>query len=275
MTTTVTDQLIRQLVAGSHAEGTTRLGVAAAIEDDDRVLLIAAENNDFQPVWQLPFDLVLPGETLLWALARTVTVTTGLGVGEVTGYIGHHDRQLDGDIVRTFVFTVIAEDPERVCRWASISHRWSPDPINAALVVGDSDGHPTRTASVGPLISPPTPIDRLSAALEANAKGLLCMEAAVDLLIQQQSWLHRRDFVNSHVETDATTDTASVDWSGAVAALDAGQLPCSSGEGQLLRIASSLAEGIPIDLHDATTGLDAINTALVAHAIHHAAGHRP
>lgn len=275
MTATVTDQLIRQLVAGSHAEGTTRLGVAAAIEHDGRVLLIATENNDFQPVWQLPFDLVLPGETVLWALARTVTVATGLGVGEVTGYIGHHDRQLDGDIVRTFVFTVIAEDPERVCRWASISHRWSPGPINAALVVGDSDGHLTPTASDGPLISPPTPIDRLSAALEANAKGLLCMEAAVDLLIQQQSWLHRRDFVNSHVETYATTDTASVNWAGAVAALDAGQLPCSSGEGQLLRFASSLAEGIPINLHDATTGLDAINTALVALAIYHAAGHRP
>lgn len=95
------------------------------------------------------------------------------------------------------------------------------------------------------------------------------------LLIQQQSWLHRRDFVNSYVETATPTDTASVDWAGAIAALDAGQLPCSSGEGQLLRIASSLAEGIPIDLHDAITGLDAVNTALVTHAICHAAGHRP
>jgi ADP-ribose pyrophosphatase YjhB (NUDIX family) len=276
MTVTVTDRLLHQLVVGSHAEGTTNLAVAAAIEHDDRVLLIAADYNDFQPVWQLPSDLVLPGETLLYGLARTVTVTTGLGVGEVTGYVGHHDRELDGEIVRTFIFTVTAEDPERVCRWASISHRWSPEPITTSLVVGETEGHSTPKASVvGHLIGPPTPIDRLSAALQANAKGLLRTEAAVDLLIQQRSWLHRRDFVSIHVEADTTTDTADVDWAGAIAALDAGRLPCSSGEGQLLRIASSLAEGIPIDLHDAITGLDATNTALVARAIYHAAGHRP
>jgi ADP-ribose pyrophosphatase YjhB (NUDIX family) len=276
MTVTVTDRLLHQLVVGSHAEGTTNLAVAAAIEHDDRVLLIAADYNDFQPVWQLPSDLVLPGETLLYGLARTVTVTTGLGVVEVTGYVGHHDRELDGEIVRTFIFTVTAEDPERVCRWASISHRWSPEPITTSLVVGETEGHSTPKASVvGHLIGPPTPIDRLSAALQANAKGLLRTEAAVDLLIQQRSWLHRRDFVSIHVETDTTTDTAHVDWAGAIAALDAGRLPCSSGEGQLLRIASSLAEGIPIDLHDAITGLDATNTALVARAIYHAAGHRP
>ena len=268
---TVTDQLLHQLVVGSHAEGTTRLAVAAAIEHDERVLLIATQNNDFQPVWQLPSDLVLPGETLLYGLIRTVTVTTGLGVVEVTGYVGHHDREIDGEVVRTFVFTVTAEDPERVCRWASMSHRWSLGPITASVVGGETDGHSAPTASLDRLIGPPTRIDRLSGALRANSKGLLCAEAAMDLLIQQQSWLHRRDFVNSYVETD----TASVDWAGAVAALDAGQLPCSSGEGQLLRIASSLAEGIPIDLHDAITGLDAINTALVAHAICHAAGHRP
>jgi ADP-ribose pyrophosphatase YjhB (NUDIX family) len=274
MTITVTQRLVHQLVVGSHAEGTTRLAVAAAIEHDERVLLIAAQDNDFQPVWQLPSDLVLPGETLLYALDRTVTITTGLGIVDITGYLGHHDREIDGDIVRTFVFTVTAEDPERVCRWASISHRWSPHPITTSLVLGDTDDL-TATTTLGRLINPPTPIDRLSAALRANAKGLLCTEAAVKLLIQQQSWLHRSDFLDSHVETDTTSGTANVDWTGAITALDAGRLPCSSGEGQLLRIASSLAAGIPIDLHDAITGLDAINTALVAHAIYHAAGHRP
>lgn len=276
MTATVTDRLLHQLVVGSHAEGTTRLAVAAAIEHDERVLLIAPHNDDdFQPVWQIPSDLVLPGETLLYGLIRTVTVTTGLGVAEVTSYVGHFDRELDSEIVRTFIFTVTAEDPERVCRWANISHRWSPDPITAALVAGQTYRHPAPTTSIHPLTGPPAPIDRLSAALQANAKGLLCAEAAVDLLIQQQSWLHRRDFVDSYIDTDTPTNTASVDWTGAIAALEAGRLPCSSGEGRLLRIASSLAEGIPIDLHDAITSLDATNTALVAHAIYHAAGHRP
>jgi len=275
MTVSVTDRLLHQLVAGSHAEGTTRLAVAAAIEHDDRVLLVATMDNDFQTIWQLPSDLVLPGETVLHGLDRTVTNTTGVGVVEVTGYVGHFDRELDGETVRTFVFTVTADDPERVCRWANISHRWSPDPITASLVVGDTDPDATPTASPDRLIGPPTPIDRLSAALHANAKGLLCAEAAVDLLIQQQTWLHRRDFVNNHVETDTTTNTANVNWADAITALDAGRLKCSSGESHLLRIASSLAEGTPIDLHAAITSLDATNTALVANAIYHAAGHRP
>ena len=163
MTVTVTDRLVHELVVGSHAEGTTRLAVAAAIEHDDRVLLIATEDNDFQLIWQLPSDLVLPGETLLDGLARTITITTGLGVVEVTGYLGHFDRELDGEIVRTFVFTVTAEDPERVCHWARTGHRWWPGPITAYLVVGETDGCPLPTASPGRLIGPPTPIDRLSA----------------------------------------------------------------------------------------------------------------
>lgn len=103
-------------------------------------------------------------------------------------------------------------------------------------------------------------------------------------MIKQQSWLHRRDFVDGFVDAvnpstrpqpTRYTDTAFVDWVGALAALDAGRLRCSSGEGQLLRIAASLAEGIPVDLRDAITGLDTINTGLVARAICHAAGHRP
>ena len=36
MTTAVTDQLLPDLVVGSHAEGTTRLAVAAAIEHEHR-----------------------------------------------------------------------------------------------------------------------------------------------------------------------------------------------------------------------------------------------
>lgn len=275
MTVAVNDRLVHQLVVGSHAEGTTRLAVAAAIEHDERVLLIANHDDDCQLIWRLPSDLVLPGETLLHGLARIVNLTTGLAVAEVTGYLGHHDCDVDGEIVRTFVFAVGAEDPERVCRWADFSHRWSADPITASLIVGETDGHPSSSVAHGRLIDPPTPTDRLSAALRANAKGLLCSEAAVELLIRQQSWLHRSDFVNSHIETDTTTRTATVDWTGALAALDAGLLACSSGEGQLLRIASSLADGAPIDLRAVITGLDAINTALVAHVICHAAGHQP
>jgi hypothetical protein len=67
---------------------------------------------------------------------------------------------------------------------------------------------------------------------------------------------------------------ARVDWRAAVTALDAGRLPCSGSEGQLLRIAASTAEGIPVDLGEAVTSLDEANLALVARAVLHAGGHR-
>ncbi len=67
---------------------------------------------------------------------------------------------------------------------------------------------------------------------------------------------------------------AAVDWEAAVAGLDTGRLPCSSGEGQMLRLAASLAEGVRLDLGSALSGLDERNATLVAAAVLHAAGHR-
>jgi hypothetical protein len=114
--------------------------------------------------------------------------------------------------------------------------------------------------------------------LRASARGLYCAEAAVRLLIGHLSWLLRGDFVVAFVKAgDGFTNgtpMAWVDWPGAVAALEAGRLPYSPGEGQVLRIAASLAEGVPVDLREAVSGLDAANIVLVAQAIVHAAGHR-
>ena len=42
----------------------------------------------------------------------------------------------------------------------------------------------------------------------------------------------------------------------------------------MLRIAASLAGGIPVDLRDALTGLDTRNTELVRDAVTRATGHR-
>jgi hypothetical protein len=67
---------------------------------------------------------------------------------------------------------------------------------------------------------------------------------------------------------------AWIDWLAAVAALEAGRLPCSPSEGQVLRVAASLAEGVPVDVREAVSGLDTTNIVLVAQAILHAAGHR-
>jgi ADP-ribose pyrophosphatase YjhB (NUDIX family) len=153
---TVTDNLLHELVTGSHAEGTTRLAVAAAIEHDERTLLIAVINDDFEPAWELPADLVLPGETLLEGLDRTVAITTGLGITDVTGYAGHHDRFIDGDITRTFVFTVTADDPDRICRWAKIGHRWTSKPGTGCVILGDLQRCPTDPA-IASSTTPPSP----------------------------------------------------------------------------------------------------------------------
>ena len=51
-------------------------------------------------------------------------------------------------------------------------------------------------------------------------------------------------------------------------------MPRSRGERQELRVAASIAEGVPIDLRDVATCLDAVNSGLVARAVLAAGGHR-
>ena len=114
--------------------------------------------------------------------------------------------------------------------------------------------------------------------LRAWAKGLLCLEAAAELLIGHRSWLFRADFlaiaVESGREVFSGQEMAAVNFVAAAGALEAGVLPCSGGEGRVLRIAASIAEGVPVDLREAVTGLDENNAGLAAAAVLHAAGHR-
>ena len=114
--------------------------------------------------------------------------------------------------------------------------------------------------------------------MRAHAAGLLCAVAAAELLIGHAVWLRRNDFVDMFVRAvdDSADGTvlAWVDWCAAVAALEAGRLPCSGSEGRILRIAASIAEGVPVDLGGSVTGLDGINTGLVARAVLIAAGHQ-
>jgi hypothetical protein len=112
--------------------------------------------------------------------------------------------------------------------------------------------------------------------VRAWAKGLLCLEAAVELLIGHGAWLSRPDFLQTAVEpgTDCGRVMAYVDFTLAVRALDAGVLAGSDGEKGVLRVAAGIAAGCPVDLRDALTGLDAANAVLVAAAVLHASGHR-
>jgi hypothetical protein len=120
----------------------------------------------------------------------------------------------------------------------------------------------------------------LPAALRACARGLYPLEAGVDLLISHACWLHREDFQDDFIRTgisitDGVTAMAEIDWQAAVTALDARHLPCSGGEERMLRLAASLAAGIPVSLRDTLTGIDHRNTGLVIRAISHASGQRP
>lgn len=114
----------------------------------------------------------------------------------------------------------------------------------------------------------------LTAALRAHAQGLRCPEAAAELLITQP-WLHRADFTSRFITIAPGTSgqpVAIIDWPAVITALDT-SLPCSGGEQRMLKITASLAAGIPVDLQDTITGLDARNIQLLLTAIRRASGH--
>jgi hypothetical protein len=68
-------------------------------------------------------------------------------------------------------------------------------------------------------------------------------------------------------------EVAAVDFAAAADVVQ-GMLPCSDGERQVLLVAASIAEGIPVDLREAALCLDAANAARAAQAVCHAAGRR-
>ena len=115
----------------------------------------------------------------------------------------------------------------------------------------------------------------LAAGLRAGAVGLYCAEAGAGLLISQESWLGRSDFTGPFIAvTPGQAAVAVIGWDAAVAALDGGALPCSSGERRILHLAASIAAGAPADLGEALTGLDRAGITAAARAVLHAGGHR-
>jgi hypothetical protein len=118
----------------------------------------------------------------------------------------------------------------------------------------------------------------LAGAVRAGAAGLYSLEAACDLVIGA-GWLHRDDF-SSFVTTvtpvtDGVTELACIDWQAVIASRDDGLLPCGSAENRILRMAASIAAGIPVDLNEALCGLDPASISLVVRAVRHANGQRP
>ena len=115
----------------------------------------------------------------------------------------------------------------------------------------------------------------LSAGLQACAAGIPTAEVGTGLLIASGAFLHRGDFTGRFIHhgtcaSDGTTAMAAINWDAAITALNAGELPCSGGERRILRLAASLADGIPVSLGDTVTGLDQCNSHHLIMAIRHA-----
>lgn len=268
----VTAELIHDLASGSHAEGMTNLAVECAIVHEDRLLLLIESDPDFDDTCRLPRGTVLPGETLEDAVCRTLA-TVGLSIEEMLAYVGHHDDEAEGEITRVFCFALTITDPASPCRFAVFGRQWAdladlPDlPLRAELSMACLL---TRTP-----VAQQSPSPSLAGSLLAGASGLYAAEAGTQLLIGHATWLGRSDFRERFVHRgdSACSEMAFVDWPGAISALDAGELPCSSGEERMLRLAASLADGIAVDLRGAVVGLDATNIELVSQALVHASGH--
>lgn len=109
-------------------------------------------------------------------------------------------------------------------------------------------------------------------ALRNWAQGWLPYEAAVELLIAHDTWLHRSDFLDRFLVDEG--DAVWPDWHQAAAIVRLGVLPSTETERQVLGIACELAGYSTGWTWDRLlTGLDRHNTKLVLDAVAHATGH--
>jgi hypothetical protein len=122
------------------------------------------------------------------------------------------------------------------------------------------------------------PAAQLACLLYDAAEGICADVAAVMLIDRHGHFLHDPAFRRIIAAGSSITTgqpLAVIRWHAAITALDRGQLPCSSSEQSVLRIAASLADpGIAVRLRDNLGNLDARNITLVTDAIAAANGGR-
>jgi 8-oxo-dGTP diphosphatase len=269
-----TPGLFHQLATDARTDGAAYLHVAAIVEYGGRILLLARGGDGFlDAAWEPPVASVLTGDTLPEALRRSLA-HTGLTLSAITGYLGHYDNVVGrGEFVRVLFFAVGVPDPHGICRNPAIGHLWAgPDELPNNTM---PPPHQLTGLVSTPTAAPGGDKSALASSLRAHARGLYPVEAAAEMLINHATWLRRNDFTTRFVRHRShVTDMADIDWPAVIVALDAGELPCSGGEGRALRLAASLAEGIPVDLRDAISGLDTRNIDIFSQAVLHASGRR-
>ncbi len=281
----LTGLLLTGLLATARTDGVAFARAAAVVEHHHSTLLLHQGDGDaFSPFsWQLPTGLVMGvRDELLDVVHRVITHTAGFDVDQVTGYLGHHDEQVCGhDVTRTFGFTATVRDPTTTRRHATFGHQWLRThslPLRFPAGTEQATREMVNRAAGLPAAVICRPEPTLAAALRAGARGLFAAEAAAELLIASP-WPHRPDFAGfMHTGTsitDGTTELAHVDWTAAITALNGGDLPCGGAERRILRLAASIAEGLPVDLQEALTSLDDSSINQVVQAIRHASGQRP
>jgi hypothetical protein len=126
------------------------------------------------------------------------------------------------------------------------------------------------------VVGPPVP--DLPNRLRLWAKGYLPVLTAVELLIAHERWLTRSDFVNACVDAfegydyiDGLAPMACVRWEQIPQFLRHASGTYSPGMSRVLRLAAEVAgTGSPPD--ELPFSLDDSDTALVFHAVAHAAG---
>jgi hypothetical protein len=279
----ITGTLLADLLTAARTDGARIIHVAVVIQTPHTILLLhQGDGDDFSPHrWDLPAATARPPrDQLSDAIRRAVTGDAGYDVAEITGYLGHHDDTVGGTSRRTLGFTVTVTDPARTRRDARRGHQWLltwRNPLRFPDGATPLARHLASTALRRPCAHP-QPEPGIAAALRAGAAGLYPLEAACELLIGT-SWLHRDDFgcfIRTGTSiTDGVTELAEIDWQATITSRDTGLLPCSGGENRTLRLAASIAAGIPVDLQHALSGLDETTISLVVRAVRHANGQRP
>ena len=120
------------------------------------------------------------------------------------------------------------------------------------------------------------PAGQLACLLYDAAEGMCADVAAVMLIDRHGHFLHEPAFRRIIAAGSSITTgqpLAVIRWKAAIHALDSGQLPCSTSEQAILRIAASLADpGIAVNLRENLGSLDQRNIALVTDAIKAANG---